>query len=301
MHDGQLEIDAPLARMLIAARFPEWADAAVLPVTGAGTVNRIFRVGETAAARFPLLPESVEVLQAEAEALSAFAERSPVAAPRPLGIGQPDARYPSAWAVQTWVAGDVADPVSLQASDRFADGLAALIRALRAMPTGGRGFDGRGRGGVLADHDDWVAHCIAQSSGLVDTTRVAALWRMLREMGPAAELAMSHRDLTPPNLLVADGRLVGVLDGGAFGPADPALDLVAAWHLLDADRRNRLRRGLGMSTAVWLLGAGWALQQAMGLIWYYPATNPPMAQLGRTTMARLLDDEELSGLAHSVS
>lgn len=58
---------------------------------------------------------------------------------------------------------------------------------------------------------------------------------------------MSHGDLVPGNVLVAEGTLVGVLDGGGFGPADPALDLVSAWHLLDRDRREQLRRTLGSS------------------------------------------------------
>ena len=40
---------------------------------------------------------------------------------------------------------------------------------------------------------------------------------------------MSHGDLIPGNVLVNDGRLVGILDCGGFGPADPALDLVAAF------------------------------------------------------------------------
>ncbi|XGX77411.1 hypothetical protein LQK93_00183 [Terrabacter sp. BE26] len=58
---------------------------------------------------------------------------------------------------------------------------------------------------------------------------------------------MCHGDLVPPNVLIEDGRLVGVLDGGGFGPADPALDLVAAWHLLDETQRDMLRGELDCS------------------------------------------------------
>lgn len=53
---------------------------------------------------------------------------------------------------------------------------------------------------------------------------------------------MSHKDLIPGNVLVRDGSLVGVIDTGGYGPADPALDLVAGWHLLDAERRSILHR-----------------------------------------------------------
>ena len=45
---------------------------------------------------------------------------------------------------------------------------------------------------------------------------------------------MTHSDLIPGNVLVSAGRLSGILDVGGFGPADPALDLVSAWHLLEA-------------------------------------------------------------------
>jgi aminoglycoside phosphotransferase (APT) family kinase protein len=43
-------------------------------------------------------------------------------------------------------------------------------------------------------------------------------------------------------------HLVGVLDGGGFGPADPALDLVAAWHLLDYEERKTWQAPLSRSS-----------------------------------------------------
>ncbi|MGF9647303.1 phosphotransferase [Pseudarthrobacter oxydans] len=96
--------------------------------------------------------------------------------------------------------------------------------------------------------------------------------------------AMTHGDMIPGNLLVEAGRLVVVLDGGGFAPADPALDLVAAWHMLDDERRALLRNELGCEDLEWWCGAAWAFQQAMGLIWYYRDTNPVMSALGRITL-----------------
>jgi aminoglycoside phosphotransferase (APT) family kinase protein len=83
---------------------------------------------------------------------------------------------------------------------------------------------------------------------------------------------------------------VGVIDAGSFGPADPALDLVAAWHLLDRERRDIVRRHLGSDEVEWKLGTAWAFQQAMGLVWYYQRTNPGMSALGRNTLSRLVED-----------
>ena len=100
---------------------------------------------------------------------------------------------------------------------------------------------------------------------------------------------MTHGDLVPGNVLVADGRLVGIIDVGGLGPADPALDLVSAWHLLEAGPREALREDLGPDDLQWERGKAWAFEQAMGLVWYYARSNPTMAALGRLTLSRLLE------------
>ncbi len=295
MHDGQLNVGTELAGELIARDFPSLAGAPLSQVDGAGTVNTVFRVGDDIAARFPLEGTAAAVLEAEARGLGQFAEASTVAAPRPLGVGAGHQAYPSAWSLQTWVPGAVADPARFAASAALADDLAELILALREVPVGDRVFDGRGRGGELTDHDEWMVHCLSQSKGIVDTEGVTALWSRLRGAPSAGPHVMSHRDLIPANLLVSDGRLTGVLDGGGFGPADRALDLVAAWHLFDSPGRRRLREATGATETEWLRGAAWALQQAMGLVWYYETSNPTMAALGRSTVSRLLSDQEIAG------
>jgi aminoglycoside phosphotransferase (APT) family kinase protein len=102
---------------------------------------------------------------------------------------------------------------------------------------------------------------------------------------------MCHGDLIPSNVLVEGGRLRGVLDTGGFAPADPALDLVAGWHLLADGPRDRFRVGLGCSDLEWERGKAWAFQQAAGAYWYYLDTNLAMAAMGRTTLSRILDIE----------
>jgi aminoglycoside phosphotransferase (APT) family kinase protein len=95
----------------------------------------------------------------------------------------------------------------------------------------------------------------------------------------------------PGNVLVsADARLSGILDVGGLGPADPAHDLLGAWHLLEAGPRQALRVALGPSDLEWERGKAWAFQQSMGLVWYYADGNPVMAGIGRRTLDRLLAD-----------
>lgn len=99
---------------------------------------------------------------------------------------------------------------------------------------------------------------------------------------------MCHSDLIPSNLLVSDGHLAGLLDTGGFQAADPALDLVVAWHLFTEAARDQIRTGLGCSDLQWERGAAWAFQQAVGAYWYYRSSNQAMAEMGKTTLDRLV-------------
>jgi aminoglycoside phosphotransferase (APT) family kinase protein len=178
------------------------------------------------------------------------------------------------WSVQTWLPGTVASDADPSGSDAFAEDLAAFIAALRDAETKGRLFSGDSRGGVLAHHDDWMAKCFEESTGLLDVPRLRQVWSHLRELPRTGADVMSHGDLIPGNVLVVGDRLSGVLDTGGFGPADPALDLVCAWHLLQPGPREVLRRTLVCDDLEWERGKAWAFEQAMGVVWYYVESNP---------------------------
>jgi aminoglycoside phosphotransferase (APT) family kinase protein len=292
MHPDQLEIADTTVAALVTDQFPQWAGLPLRRVTGDGTVNAVFRLGDDLSVRLPLRADDPEAtrrwLVAEAAALGELAAACPFPAPEPVALGEPGHGYPLPWAVQTWLAGRDATVEDPAGSDAFADDLVTLLRALRATDTRGRRFAGRGRGGGLTDHDDWVEQCLRRSEGLVDAPRCRTLWTALRTLPRPGTDVMCHSDLVPGNVLVRDGRLAGVLDGGGFGPADPALDLVAAWHLLDAAPRERLRRGLDSGEVEWRRGMAWALVQALGLVWYYEKSSPGLAGTGRRTIDRLL-------------
>ena len=297
MHDDQVHIDVSIARQLIGEQFPEHRQEDIVPVESLGTVNAIFRIGKTRAARFPLRAmdpiECAELLRREATAMEELGELCPFPSPQPIGIGEPSPLYPMPWTLQTWLEGEVATPEGLSGSTTFARDLVHLVSALRQGELRGRRFDGRGRGGKLADHDRWMEVCFKRSEGLLDVSRLRHLWARFRDLPPAGPDVMSHRDLTAANLLVRGEHLVGVLDGGSFGPADPSLDLVVAWHLLDRQRRATFRGALQVGELEWQRGSAWAFQQAMGLVWYYRITNPYMSALGRSTISRLLDDPDI--------
>ncbi|MEV0584356.1 aminoglycoside phosphotransferase family protein [Nonomuraea sp. NPDC050310] len=298
MHDDQLTITPELVRALVASQFPEWRDLPVTEVTGPGTVNAIFRLGDDLTARFPLQPgvtASVRdglrgELEAEAAAARELAGRTRFRTPEPVALGSPGDGYPLPWSVQTWLPGTMATPDSVATSTAFAHDLADLITDLRAVDTRGRTFTGKGRGGDLRSHDAWMETCFQRSEHLLDVPRLRALWERLRVLPPAGPDVMCHSDLIPGNLLVSGDRLTGVLDVGGFGPADPALDLVAAWHLLEPGPRKVLRERLDSDDLTWERGKAWAFQQAMGAAWYYVTSNPAMSRMGLTTLERILAD-----------
>jgi aminoglycoside phosphotransferase (APT) family kinase protein len=274
------------AHALIAAQFPQWSGLPVERVGAHGTVNAVFRLGDHLSARFPLQEQDVP---AEAAAARELAGATRFATPEPVAIGAPGPGFPRPWAVQTWLPGTLADENSHTGEDAFAYDLAEFIHGVRALDTRGRRFRGQGRGGDLTAHDRWMDTCFRESEGLLDVAPLRRLWARLRELPRESPDVMSHGDLIPGNLLTAGDRLTGVLDVGGLGPADPALDVICAWHLFGRHTRGVFSNALGCGDLEWERSRAWAFEQAMGLVWYYATTNPTMARLGRSTLRRILD------------
>src|SRR5579859_7921801 len=250
MHPDQLSVSVATVRALVAEQFPKWRSLPIKGFVSQGTVNAIFRIGAGLAARFPLQPQDTEFvrrwLESEAAAARELARGTRFPTPEPVAIGEPGAGYPLPWSVQTWLPGVVATEDDPGKSSAFARDLADFISDMRAIDTRGRVFARKGRGGDLRSHDAWMETCFARSERLLDVPQLRQMWAAMRALprSPGGDV-MTHGDLIPGNVLVSDGRLAGILDVGGIGPADPALDLVSAWHLLEAGPRQVLREELG--------------------------------------------------------
>jgi aminoglycoside phosphotransferase (APT) family kinase protein len=299
MHANQLTVSLETVRTLVDEQFPAWRSLPISSITSQGTVNAIFRIGDQFAARFPLQTGDVELVQcwleSEAEAARELIGRTRWPTPKPVALGKPGPGYPLPWSVQTWLPGVVATDEDPGESVAFAHDLAELINDVRAIDTRGRTFSGKGRGGDLQSHDAWVETCFGHSEQLLDVPRLRRLWTVMRSLPRStAGDVMTHGDLIPGNVLVSSGRLAGILDVGGLGPADPALDLVSAWHLLEEGPRRVLRERLGCDNVEWQRGKAWAFQQAIGAVWYYIESNPAMSRMGQRTLERIMADTSLA-------
>jgi aminoglycoside phosphotransferase (APT) family kinase protein len=294
MHADQLTVGINTVRELISNQFPEWTGLPITEVASQGTVNALFRIGDQLAARFPLRPAGVDEtrrwLESEAEAARELLGRTPFPTPEPVALGDPGDGFPLPWSVQTWLPGTTAIEVDPGDSVAFAEDLATFIQGVRSIDTRDRRFARLGRGGDLRSHDTWMQTCFQHSEKLLDVPRLRRLWAAFRGLPRVAADVMTHGDLIPGNVLVAQGRLTGVIDVGGLGPADPALDLVGAWHLLNTKPRQVLRERLDCDDLEWQRGMAWAFEQAMGVIWYYVDSNPAMSHMGRRTLDRIMAD-----------
>ncbi|MCG5451977.1 aminoglycoside phosphotransferase family protein [Micromonospora hortensis] len=294
MHADQVDVSVDVVSALVAEQFPLWRGLPVRPLPSTGTVNALFRLGRDIVLRFPLLPSTDPELRAELRREQAHAVllggNLPVAVPEPLGLGEPGDGYPGPWTAYQFIPGETAQPDRIANLDVFARDLAGVVTALRGIDTGGRVWSGDGRGGRLAAEDDSVRAALALSGALTNTTALSEVWERCRD-ARRDDLAdvWIHGDLMPGNLLVRDGRLAAVIDLGAVGVGDPAVDLMPAWNLFDAGSRETYRRALGVDDATWERGRGWALEQAINALHYYVETNPVMAGIARHTLRAVLD------------
>jgi aminoglycoside phosphotransferase (APT) family kinase protein len=287
MHTDEVDIDARLVRRLVAGRFPQWAGLPLRRLASSGTENAMFRLGADKVVRLPRHPRAVEAVEHELRWLPRLGPRLPVAAPVPLGRGEPGADFPWPWSVYGWLDGCNPVPGALGAPELLARDLASYVGALRRVdasdgPAGHRGVP-------LAARDRSVREALALLTGRVDTAAVARRWEEAlgapEHSGPPV---WAHGDLMAGNLLVTGGRLSAVIDYGTVGTGDPAVDLISAWCVLPAAVRGLFREAVGAGDAEWARGRGWALSIAVVALPYYWETNPPVAENSRHVIAEIL-------------
>lgn len=267
------DIDATVVSQLIAGQFPQWADEPVRPVGKPGVDNSTFRLGEHRMVRLPRFERWIGQVTREQRWLPILAPQLPLPVPKPLAQGEPGEGFPYPWSVYEWLPGDSVNLAELTDLRQTAVDLAEFFLALQGIdatdgppPESSNGF----RGCALADERDspvvrsYLERRIAKLDGLLDTAPVRELWaHTLATPVWSGKPVWVHGDPAPSNLLTENGRLSAVIDFGTLAVGDPAVDLIAAWTLLDADARKVFRDKLTVDDDTWTRGRCWALSAVL--------------------------------------
>lgn len=288
MPAAEVHVEEPLVRALLADQHP---DLARLPLRrlANGWDNVSFRLGEDLVVRVPRRAAAAELVEHEQRWLPQLAPRLPLPVPVPVRSGRPALGYPWSWSVCRWLDGEPAASSPPSDARTAARELGAFLVALH-RPAPDDAPANPFRGVPLAARDATVRDRLTQLEDVVSAAPLEAAWEAALEQppwrGPALWL---HGDLHPLNVLVADGRLAGVIDFGDITAGDPATDLAVAWMLLPAPDREVLRGVCGVDDATWERARGWALLLGLACL-AASSDHADLEVVGRRTLRAVLDD-----------
>lgn len=288
LHDGERELTVSTVRQLLRSQFPTYVEQTIRPAES-GTVNRIFRLGDTLCLRFPRVAGSVAGLERELAWLPQLAPHVSIRIPQPVAQGKPSADYPFRWAIYEWLAGAPFAPEIDGATLAHAERLATFISELRQIDTADAPRSTRDR--PLQQADLSIADAIEFLADQFDPTLLQHIWTTCVNIPPYhGEGVWLHGDLIPTNLLVENGMLTAVIDFGLVAVGDPAVDYIPAWAVLRGDARHRFRALLDIDEASWQRGRGFAFSQALRIVPYYHKSNPAFAEMGLATIREIVED-----------
>jgi aminoglycoside phosphotransferase (APT) family kinase protein len=281
LHDDEVDIDTTLVTGLLADQFPQWARLPIRYVTASGTDNATFRVGDDLSVRLPRTPRHTGQVEKDLTWMPRLAPHLPLAVPEPLAAGTPTGDYPFTWGVYRWLPGTTFRLDQLDDPQAGARRLADFLHHLQQIDTTGAPTPPDSpfsRGTPLAARDSLFREAVDQLRDDFDTGLVLAAW----EQSLAADTWTGpprwiHGDLMPGNVLIADGRLTAIIDFGTAWAADPAADILAAWHLWRGPTRQAFRDALDTDDDAWVRARGWTLSLAMIALPYYRTRRDPAA------------------------
>jgi aminoglycoside phosphotransferase (APT) family kinase protein len=260
------DITPGVAARLVAAQFPQWADLPVVPVALDGWDNTTFRLGTELSVRLPSADAYVAQIEKEHRWLPLLARRLPLQIPEPVALGEPGSGFPRPWSIYRWIDGDHATVERIANMPTFAADLTGFLTALYAIDASGgprAGAHSFFRGGPVDTWDAKARESIEVMADDIDAKVAAEVWGAAVASTWDRSPVWVHGDVVGSNLLVADGRLRGVIDFGCAAVGDPACDLVMAWTFFTGESRDVFRGGLPFDDATWARGRGWALWKAL--------------------------------------
>ena len=289
LHEDEVAVDTELVRALVATQATQWAGLPLSAFGSAGTVNAIFRLGPDMYVRLPRAARFVTSLDNEFTWLPHLAPNLSLAVPEPLMRGEPGAGFPFPWAIFHWLEGTTYSPERVVDEVEEGRRLGRFVLELRAVDHAGAPRSTRD---AAVTDDVFTKYSIERLPARFDQEAVRPAWDAALEAAPwhGAGATWTHGDLIPPNVLVRDGRIAGVLDFGEAGVGDPAVDLIPAWALFGHEGRAAFRATIGADDDTWHRARAFAYRQAIRIIPYYLHTHPDFVAMASATVARVLDD-----------
>lgn len=295
MPAAEVAIPASLVRRLIAAQQP---DLARLPVAvlANGWDNVMCRLGDELAVRLPRRQLAASLVEHEQRWLPALAPLLPLPVPAPLRTGAPAFGYPWAWSIVPFLPGKVAADHPPADTAAAAAAVGGFLGALHA-PAPADAPVNPVRGVPLIARQKTFGQNAATLGDRIDRDAVGRIWAdALAAPTWDRSPVWLHGDLHPANILVADGRVSGVIDFGDITGGDPAADLAVAWMMLPAEHRAAFKAAYGTTgvvpaddSALWRRARGWALNFALVFL-AHSADNPQLAKVGANTLRAVLDE-----------
>ena len=254
--EPEVEIGEELVRALLAEQFPE-LDAGSARFLGEGWDNSVWLVEEQWAFRFPRRAVAAPLVEREVGVLPRLGPLLPVPVPVPAFVGTPSGSYPwSFFGCELLPGREVAEARPSEGElVRLGAELGRFLRALHdasaraaADPEGALPVDPNGRGDMSL-RAPRARQQLAELERLGVWRSPAAVARLLRAAEelpvPPGPDVLLHGDLHVRHVLVAGGRLSGVIDWGDVCVGDPSIDLHLARSLLPPEGRDALIREYG--------------------------------------------------------
>ncbi|HEX3457397.1 MAG TPA: phosphotransferase [Candidatus Baltobacteraceae bacterium] len=241
-----IDIDAPLARSLVGAQFPQLGELRLEPA-GEGWDNAAFLVNDAFIFRFPRRSVSAKLIARELRFLPAIAPRLPLPIPMPAFAGVPSEAYPWPFAGYRWLDGR--ELSSLQPADEaygeLAAALGGFLRALRgidAAPLAEAGLPGDEIGRLddvrMMPKLETRLRELHETGTVRDPAAILEAVEALRPIAPPSLLTVAHGDLYARHVLVDEAiRPTGIIDWGDLHLGDPAVDLAIVFSVIPPQAR----------------------------------------------------------------
>lgn len=289
MHEGEISVSDATVHRLLADQFPAWSSETLTRLPPSGTDNQLFRLGDDLLIRMPRINWAAAEAERQHYWLPRLAEHLTLPIPAPIALGEPGEDYLWHWTVVPWFEGATPTAETFD-PDEWAVSLAAFVCELRAVPAMDAPLKTEGRGAPLESLDEWVRTWTARADPAeVDRDAVLAVWRDALD-APAwdGDPVWFHGDLHDGNLLVRNGRLSAVIDWGAAGRGDPAVELNAMWGYLPWVASELYREKVGLDEAAYRRSRGYALAPAISGWTYYRDPAPHISASSLATVKALV-------------